>query len=144
MPKPTNLGQLLLRGFRWFDESLVNALHTAGWPQITRAHSMVFANLDPGGTRPAQVARSAGVTRQAIHQVVADMQRLGIVELVDDPSNRTAKLIVPTAQGLDSVRVALATFADLEAELARRIGAPQLAALRHALEHDWGPPVPRR
>lgn len=144
MPGPANLGQLLLQGFRWFDESLLNALHAAGWPQITRAHSMVFANLDPGGTRTAQIARRAGVTRQAIHQVVCDLQRLGLVELLDDPTNRTAKLVVPTARGRDSISVALAAFTDLEAELARRIGISRFAALRRALEHDWGPPAPGR
>lgn len=141
MHERVNLGQLLLRSFRWFDESLVNALRAAGWPEITRAHSLVFANLEAGGSRTAQIARRAGVTRQAVHQIVHELVQFGLVELVEDPSSRAAKLVVPTARGRDSIRVALAAFDDLEAELSGRIGALPVAELRRVLEQDWGPPV---
>jgi DNA-binding MarR family transcriptional regulator len=141
MAEQVNLGQLLLRAFRWFDESLVNALHAAGWPEITRAHSLVFAQLDPGGTRTAEIARRAGVSRQAVHQTVQELQQLGLVTLVPDPTNRSAKLVVPTDRGRDSIRVATATLADLEGELVRRLGHQQVQALRTALKADWGPVI---
>jgi DNA-binding MarR family transcriptional regulator len=141
MAEQTNLGQLLLRAFRWFDESLIAALHAAGWPELTRAHSLVFAQLDIGGTRTAELARRAGISRQAVHQTVQELQRLGLVGLVPDPTNRSAKLVVPTDRGQASIRVAKATLAKLEAELAQRLGRDQVRALRQALEADWGPTV---
>jgi DNA-binding MarR family transcriptional regulator len=136
-----NLGQLLLRAFRWFDEGLVAHLRHAGWPELTRAHSLVFANLDTSGTRTSELARRTGVSRQAIHKIVHELVRMGMVELSEDTTNRSAKLVVPTAEGQRSTKVALATFRDLEAELTQRIGADLLDQLRHALEQDWGPPV---
>jgi DNA-binding MarR family transcriptional regulator len=141
MAEEVNLGQLLLRAFRWFDESLIRALHAAGWPEITRAHSLVFAQLDTGGTRTAEIARRAGVSRQAVHQTVQELQRLGLVTLVPDPTNRSAKLVVPTERGRDSIRVAKATLADLEGALAQRLGGQRVQALRTALEADWGPVI---
>jgi DNA-binding MarR family transcriptional regulator len=141
MGEQTNLGQLLLRAFRWFDESLIAVLHAAGWPELTRAHSLVFAQLDPGGTRTAEIARRAGISRQAVHQTVQELQRLGLVGLVPDPSNRSAKLVVPTDRGQASIRVATATLAKLEGELTRRLGRDQVQALRQALEADWGPTI---
>jgi DNA-binding MarR family transcriptional regulator len=141
MTEQVNLGQLLLRAFRWFDESLIRVLHAAGWPEVTRAHSLVFAQLDTGGTRTAEIARRAGVSRQAVHQTVQELQQLGLVTLVPDPTNRSAKLVVPTDRGRDSIRVAKATLADLEDELARRLGRQQVRALRTALEADWGPVI---
>ena len=141
MGKQTNLGQLLLRAFRWFDESLLNALHAAGWSELTRAHSLVFAQLDTKGTRTAEIARRAGISRQAIHQTVQELQRLGLVRLVPDPTNRSAKLVVPTDRGHASIRVAKATLANLEGELAQRLGRHQVQALRTALEADWGPTI---
>jgi DNA-binding MarR family transcriptional regulator len=141
MGEQTNLGQLLLRAFRWFDESLLNALHAAGWPELTRAHSLVFAHLDIKGTRTAELARRAGISRQAVHQTVQELQRLGLVRLVPDPTNRSAKLVVPTDRGQASIRVAKATLADLEGELAQRLGRGQLQSLRQALEADWGPTI---
>jgi DNA-binding MarR family transcriptional regulator len=139
MAEQVNLGQLLLRAFRWFDESLVNALHAAGWPEVTRAHSLVFAQLDATGTRTAEIARRAGVSRQAVHQTVRELQRLGLVELVPDPANRSAKLVLATDRGRQSTQVALATLAALEVELTQRLGERRVQALREALEADWGP-----
>jgi DNA-binding MarR family transcriptional regulator len=141
MGEQANLGQLLLRAFRWFDESLIAALHAGGWPELTRAHSLVFAQLDPSGTRTAEVARRAGISRQAVHQTVQELQRLGLLRLVPDPTNRSAKLVVPTDRGQASIRVAKATLAKLEVELAQRLGRDQVQALRHALEADWGPTI---
>jgi DNA-binding MarR family transcriptional regulator len=141
MAEPVNLGQLLLRAFRWFDESLIAALHAAGWPELTRAHSLVFAQLDPGGTRTAEIARRAGISRQAVHQTVQELQRLGLVRLVPDPTNRSAKLVVATDRGRDSIGVAKTTLAKLEGELAQRLGRDQVQALRQALEADWGPTI---
>ena len=41
------------------------------------AHSLVFAQLDPAGTRTAEIARRAGISRQAVPQTVHELQRLG-------------------------------------------------------------------
>lgn len=142
-PAAVNLGQLLLQAFRWFDEGLVAGLRTAGWPQLTRAHSLVFANLGPRGSRISDLARRAGVSRQAVHQVVHELVEMGLVELHDDERNRSAKVVVPTPAGRRSIAVALRLFVELEAELASRIGPVQVAQLRRAIERDWGPPVTR-
>ena len=84
------------------------------------------------------MARRAGISRQAIHQTVHELQRLGLVSLISDPTNRSAKLVVPTDRGRDSIRVAKTTLAKLEGQLAQRLGRDQVRALRQALEADWG------
>ena len=137
---PVNLGQLLLRAFQWFDDGLLGQLHAGGWPPITRSHSMVFAHLDKEGTRPSEIARRIGVSRQAIHQVVRELEDMGLVAMEPDPTHRKAKLVVLTPLGRGSVTEALKAFANLEAELARRIGRRQVEVIRRALEADWGRP----
>jgi DNA-binding MarR family transcriptional regulator len=138
--RTVNLGQLLHQAFRWFDEGLVARLRSAGWAELTRAHSSIFAVIDIDGTRISELARRSGVTRQAAHQVVQDLVRQGLVELQPDPTNRSARRAVPTASGRHSIEMALTVFDDLETELVRRIGADNVSRLRDALEHDWGPP----
>lgn len=135
------LGQLLLRGFKWFDQGLLNRLHAKGFPELRRSHSLVVAHLDSGGTRIAELARRIGVSRQAMHETVGELRRAGLVELVADPTNRSAKLVVMTEEGRRSVRAARRIYADLERELASRLGPEQAAELRRALESDWGAPT---
>jgi DNA-binding MarR family transcriptional regulator len=92
--------------------------------------------VDTRGTRTAEIARQAGISRQAVHQTVQELQRLGLVSLVPDPTNRSAKLLVPTDRGRDSIRVAKTTLAELEDELAQRLGRQRIQALRQGLEAD--------
>ncbi len=133
-----NLGLLLLMAFRWFDEGLLEALNRAGWPEIGRPESMVFANLDRSGTRISELARRSGVSRQAAHQVVQGLRRAGLVELVGDPANRSARLVRPTARGERSITFAEERLLELEEALIERLGPDRVTCLRRALEADWG------
>lgn len=131
----------LLRGFYWFDEGLQNYLQARGWPVVTRPQSMVMANLVLGIRRPSDIARNMGVSRQAIHATINQMVDLGIVELVDDPSNGRVKVIAPTKMG-ETMRVdAQASMILMGEELGRRLGKPQFLKAAHLLNEDWGAPM---
>lgn len=135
---------LLLRGFRWFEDGLLSRLDEAGWPQITRAHSLVFAHLDLEGTRPSELANRIGISRQAVDQTLGELVELGLVELAPDPASRRSKLVILTPTGKATVGSAHAIFTELEDTLAGRIGRTSVTELRRALEADWGAPAPRR
>ena len=135
---------LLLRGFRWFEDGLLSRLDEAGWPQITRAHSLVFAHLDREGTRPSELAHRIGISRQAVNQTLGELVELGLVELAPDPASRRSKLVILTPTGKATVGSAHAIFAELEDALAGGIGRTSVTELRRALEADWGAPASRR
>lgn len=116
-------------------------LVAAGWTDVTRAHSRVFANLDRDGTRPSELARRMGVTRQAAHQTIQELVDRGFLELAPDPKNARARRAVLTARGKRVVADARDIVRDLEDTLERRIGRKRVARLRRALESDWGAPV---
>jgi DNA-binding MarR family transcriptional regulator len=134
---------LLLRGFRWFEDGLLSRLAEAGWPEITRAHSLVFAHLDLEGTRPSELARRIGISRQAVNQTLGELVELGLVEILPDPASRRSKLVVLTPVGKATVGSAHAVFSELEDALAERIGQASVTELRSALETDWGRSVSR-
>jgi DNA-binding MarR family transcriptional regulator len=132
---------LSLRAYRWFQDGLLARLAAAGWPEITRGQSNVFGHLERDGTRPIELARRMGITRQAVHQTVQELVELGFVELAPDPASRRAKLVVLTPRGRRLVADARAIFRQLEDTLAARIGRRGVDELRRALEADWGAPV---
>ena len=133
-----NLARLLLEHFRWFDDALRSRLTSQGLDGLTSAESMVFPYLDREGTRPAELARRLGITRQSTQTLIRGLESKGLVELVDDPSDGRAKTIRLTRVGRRSVPLALETFVELELELEKRIGTEKIAHLRNALEADWG------
>jgi DNA-binding MarR family transcriptional regulator len=131
----------LLQGFYWFDEGLQNYLQAKGWPAVTRPQSMVMANVVLGVQRPSDIARNMGVSRQAIHATINQMIELGMVALVDDPSNRRVKLVAPTELG-ETMRVdAQRAMVVMGEELSRRVGKAQLLKTAHLLHEDWGAPL---
>ena len=109
----------------------------AGMP---RSHALVFSHLDPDGTRPAEIARRAGISRQAVGQTVAQMKQQGLIKLATDPSNRRARLVQPTAKGRRALERSGVGTSAAEKLLSRRIGASRVKGLREALEQDWGAP----
>ena len=131
----------LLQGFYWFDEGLQNYLQARGWPVVTRPQSMVMANLVLGVSRPSDIARNMGVSRQAIHATINQMVELGIVKLADDPTNGRVKIEAPTEMG-ETMRIdAQRSMIFMAEELGRRLGRPQLIKTAHFLAEDWGPPM---
>lgn len=123
---------------------MASRLKAAGWSEITRAQSLVLAQLDPEGTRSSELARRSGVTRQAVHQTIQELVELGLLELAPDPTSQRAKLVVLTRRGKRLVVEAWEIFRELEDTLAHRIGRKRVARLRRALEEDWGAPVGER
>lgn len=136
----TNLAQLLMRAFYWADEGLQNYLQSKGWPEITRAQSLVFVNIGEGVTRPSEIASKVGVTRQAIHQTINELVEAGFVVLDADPRDRRAKVVRYTERGEKIGRDAIQGLRKVEEILAQRIGSDAVKALRSALTQDWGAP----
>jgi DNA-binding MarR family transcriptional regulator len=71
------------------------------------------------------LAQRAGMTRQAMTELVNALRRNGYLELRPDPSDGRARLVHLTSRGKDAVRVAISEIAAIEArwqETATRAG----------------------
>lgn len=135
-----NLGALLVRAFRWFEQGLAKDPETAHLPRLSGTQFMTLASLDEGGTSIAELARRVGVTRQAMHQQIGEMESEALVTLVDSPSDRRVKLVRLSLLGRTLDQKAAAAIADLEQELETRIGKNAVQDLREHLSDDWGAP----
>lgn len=137
--------QFLMRGllhcFYWCDEGLQNSLRAAGMPSLSRTKSMIMVNISNGITRPSDLARNLGVSRQAIQQTLVEMERKGLVRLVPDPSDGRAKIVRFSRRGSGIGKAAFAAMNAVEAELAERLGAESVCQLKEVLYRDWGPVV---
>lgn len=123
----------------WVDESLQASLQAAGWERMSRTRSMIMVSITAGINRPADLARSLGISRQAIHQLLQAMRDEGLIEMVADPKDRRAK-VVQFAASADKIRAdAAKIMKGIEKELARRLGEAEFKSLKKALNHEWGP-----
>lgn len=129
----------LLRGFEWFDEGLQSSLRARGWPTLTRPESMVMIHVVENMIRPSEIARSLGLTRQAVHRTITLICEKGLFRLEPDPDDGRGSIIVLTPQGEAMRHDAQQIVLRIHQELTRRIGKKSAAQLNAALELDWGP-----
>lgn len=115
-----------------------------GHSRISGAMRGVLRDLRKSGPQTVpQLARRRPVTRQHIQAIVNDLQRAGLVELIDNPAHKRSRLISMTPAGeqaLDEIvarEEAMLSRTEIpvsvaELEAARRV----LGRLRETLESD--------
>ncbi|WSN14783.1 MarR family transcriptional regulator [Micromonospora sp. NBC_01699] len=104
---------------------------------MTAARWQVLGMIDHRPSTVADVARTMGLTRQSVQQTADALARDGLVDLIDNPRHRRAKLLTPTAAG----RTALAEVEARQAEWANGLAAgldPGRLADVRALLRDLG------
>ena len=129
-PLPALLDDLASSSFSEFHERITEAGH----PAIRPGHGCVFRFIHQGGSRLTELAESSGLSKQAVGEVVDDLEKLGYVERAQDPQDGRAKVIRLTERGADAQRTALEIFADIERDFAERYGAERVATMRELLE----------
>lgn len=139
------LAAALLHAAEWFNSALLDHLEARGWPRLSRNQSQVFPLIHADrGTSPSDVARGLGVTRQSAHVLLGQLEDLGILQRRPDPEDGRRTLLHLTDRGVALAADAREVLADLEAELAARIGPQAVDRLGAVVGVDWGPPpVPR-
>src|SRR4051794_26318736 len=135
----TSLSSMLVNAQRWL--AAAERANSGRGGGLARPHALVSPHPAPAGTRPAEIARRAGISRQAVGQTVAQMKQQGLVKLAPDPTNRRARLVQPTAKGRKALERSGTGSSAAEKVLSRRIGAARVKGLREALEQDWGTPA---
>jgi DNA-binding MarR family transcriptional regulator len=139
VPLPALLNDLTSQGFARLHERLAEE----GLDDIRPGHGCVFRFVDQErGSRLTYLAERSGLTKQAVGEVVADLEELGYVCREPDPLDGRAKVIKTTPQGDEALATARRIFDGIEEEWAERIGAERVAALREALELLTGVPTP--
>jgi DNA-binding MarR family transcriptional regulator len=128
-----HLGWLLGRADLLFAEGVTRAMHARGFAGIRLVHIALIRNVDENGTRISDIAKRAGMTKQATGQLVAEFVELGYIKLVPDPDDGRAKIARYTAKGKRLLVAIVASIEETENAVAQAIGAPQLAALKATL-----------
>jgi DNA-binding MarR family transcriptional regulator len=114
-------------------DELHRRLREEGYPDVRPGHGCVFRFVDAGGSRLTELAERARMTKQAVGEVVADLEQLGYVERVPDPGDGRAKIIRLTDHGRDGQGAARRIFRDIERRWARELGEQRVADLRETL-----------
>ena len=116
-------------------ERMQDRLRASGHPHVRPGHGCVFRFIDrETGSRLTELAELSGLTKQSVGEAVAELEQLGYVHRVPDPSDGRAKTIMLTERGQAGCTLAWQLFAEIEQEWADQVGHELVACLREAAE----------
>jgi DNA-binding MarR family transcriptional regulator len=129
------LARLLLAAHRALAADLVVELEERGWPDLRASQAALVLNVDRRfGTRLTELARRAGVTKQAMMVVVDDLEVRGLVRRTPDPEDGRAKVVRLTARGRTFAAECRRAVAAVEARAKRTLGGRRYDVLRETLD----------
>ncbi|CAN0594311.1 unnamed protein product, partial [Ectocarpus sp. 12 AP-2014] len=103
-------------------EWLVGELRNEGFEELTGAMLTFLGSLDCGENHASALARTLGISRQAIHKQVRELEALRWLRTTPHPNKGNQRVIVFTAEGERMMSVARTMFADLDAKLEAALG----------------------
>jgi DNA-binding MarR family transcriptional regulator len=115
---------------RAFQAHMVESAHQRGRPDVKPSHNVVFAHLGDTPRRAADLAASAGMTRQSMGELVRELVGLRILEMVPDPSDGRAKLVTFSEEGKEFAHTGFRHLRAIEARLEAEFGEDYEAARR--------------
>jgi len=117
----------------WMVRASNSHAHALGHKDLRPAHARLMVFLGWEGSRITDIAKAQDVTKNAVGQLVTELEDLGYVERVPDPADGRAKIVRYTRTGRALIGDAATIAEQLNAEIEEVIGAKRLGQLRTML-----------
>ena len=146
----THLGRLMGEALRRFDTRVLTLMagsidvplalsNLAARDQVGAAHIHITRHLAVGGSRLTDLALSAGMSKQAMGDLVDQCEAWGIVRREADPYDRRARRVVFTASGLAWLEAFRCAVVQAEDEFRQAVGDDVAMVVGLGLEAYAGP-----
>lgn len=133
-PGPPLVGALLRRPFMEARGHIIEQLHEAGFTDVQAAHLAVFQYPGPEGRTPGDIARAAGSSKQAMNNLLANLEQTGYLRRQVNPANRRERVVELTPRGQATIKAIRAAVLDIEARWRSELGVERYEELRSLLE----------
>ena len=141
----THLGRLLGHALRRFDERVLVLMarnvdvplalsNLAARGQVGAAHIHITRHLAVGGSRLTDLAQRAGMSKQAMGDLVDQCEAWGLITREPDPHDKRARTVVFTASGLLWLQAFRDAVAQAEAEFRQAVGTDVATVVALGLE----------
>lgn len=124
----------MLRSALAFADRYVYAEVAPHHPDLRPAHLRLFGAGDLDGTRVTSLAARAGMTKQAMHELVVHLERTGYLHREPDPTDERARRVTLTDRGRTLESDLAAAVTRLHTHWRETLGEDLYAALWTALE----------
>jgi DNA-binding MarR family transcriptional regulator len=129
----TNMRQLLLRTSRIVNRDVAEGLRDRGYAKLRSTHTTLLGNVDLAGTSVTIAAQRAGITKQAMGRLAAELEAAGFIAIRNDPKDGRARILRFTRSGRRLMMHSFEVMAALERSYASRVGARRFTTTMRGL-----------
>jgi DNA-binding MarR family transcriptional regulator len=133
-PEPSDIAPVLMQASRAQLGAMMACLGDKGFDGLTPTFASVIPLLDATGMRSTALAQRAGVTKQAMSQLVRLLEERDYVEQLPDPSDTRAKVVRLTKRGVALRKACADVRQELHAAAVKALGEKNVARLRKDLK----------
>ena len=137
------IGALLRVPAQAIHRRLVGELNAAGFDDLRLPHMAVLQFPGPDGVRPGTLAERAGMSKQAMNQLLKSLEALGYLVRSDAPDEGRARIVRVTARGHAAYAKIHGILRDIERDWSAELGPVRFADLKRLLLRVWDSPLIR-
>lgn len=137
------IGALLRVPAQAIHRRIINELNAAGFEEISMPHMAVLQFPGPDGVRPGTLAERAGMSKQAMNQLLRSLEGLGYIIRSDASGEGRARIIHFTKRGRAAYAKVHDVLREIEREWSAELGPRDFAQLKKLLSRVWESPLAR-
>jgi DNA-binding MarR family transcriptional regulator len=137
------IGALLRVPAQAIHRRLIRELAAAGFDGLSIPHMAVLQYPGPDGVRPGALAERAGMSKQAMNQLLRSLEKFGYVVRADVPEDGGARVVCYTKRGRAVDSKMIDVLRDIEREWSAELGFRRFAQLKDLLASVWESPLLR-
>ena len=142
-PSDMLIGALLRVPAQAIHRRLINELNKAGFHELRLPHMAALQFPGPDGVRPGTLAERAGISKQAMNQLLGSLENYGYVVRSNDPHEGRARIIRFTKRGHAAYGKIHEVLRDIEREWSAELGPQRFTQLKELLLRVWESPLAR-
>ena len=140
---PPLIGALLRIPSEAIHRRLIRDLNAAGFEALSLPHMAVLQFPGPDGVRPGALAERAGISKQAMNQLLGTLEGLGYITRSALPQEGGARIVRLTRRGHAAYAKMADILREIEREWTAELGAKRFAELKALLALLWNTPLVR-
>jgi DNA-binding MarR family transcriptional regulator len=137
------IGALLRVPAQAIHRRIIQELNGAGFGELSMPHIAVLQFPGPDGFRPGTLAERAGVSKQAMNQLLRSLEGLGYIVRSDAPDEGRARVVHFTKRGRAAYAKIHDILREIEREWSTELGPRDFAKLKELLYRVWESPLLR-
>jgi DNA-binding MarR family transcriptional regulator len=131
------IGALLRVPAHAIHRRIIGELNAAGFTDLRVPHMAVLQFPGPDGFRPTALAERAGMSKQAMNQLLRSLEKYGYLTRADARGEARARTVHLTAHGAAAYAKIHDILRDIEREWSTALGPRDFALLKELLLRVW-------